>query len=126
MNFQAYKQYHELMNDTLSKLKPNVKALGIINSYGRLVECVGTKFEINKDRQDILFMEFALFNSMQQNFDEDFGQVHYNVFTRKNLKVVTFPGANNLLFFSVLAPEANPQQIVPSLLHSLQTDIIMA
>lgn len=126
MNFQAYKQNHELMNNALNELKPNVKTLGIINKHGRLVECVGTKFKIKKDKQDILFMEFALFNSMQQNFDQDFGQVHYNILTRKNLKVVTFPGSNNLLFFSILAPEANPQQIVPLLLHLLQTDIIIA
>ena len=69
MNFQAYKQNHELMNNALNELKPNVKTLGIINKHGRLVECVGTKFKIKKDKQDILFMEFALFNAVQGKFN---------------------------------------------------------
>ncbi len=66
--------------------------IGLINKQGNM-ENIHFKNEINltRERQEMFSMAHRLQNSMQNDFDYEFGSVHYTIIERENARFVSVP-----------------------------------
>jgi len=77
---------------------PGVELFGIVNKYGRMIDCWGKKdLEISKNKKDMFLMQVALCNSMQHDFNEEFGTVNFCVTHREKMEFVSFPLEENIV-----------------------------
>ena len=88
----------------ISKIDPKIRFTGLINNRGRLVAGgMVTKVKSLEDekKDEMLYMELALRVKMRQEFDADFGQVHFSLSYREKLIVMSFPMGKNVLLVSM-------------------------
>ena len=55
----------------------------------------------DEKKDEMLYMELALRVKMRQEFDADFGHVHFTLSYREKLIVMSFPMEKNILFVSM-------------------------
>ncbi len=69
-----------------------VEFIGLINKQGKM-ENIIFKNEINltKERKEMFSMAHRLQNSMQNDFDYEFGLVRYTIIDRENARFVSMP-----------------------------------
>ena len=90
--------------ESAKKADSKVRFAGVINSRGRLIAggMVSSKKALEDEKKDeMLFMELALRVKMRQEFDKDFGKVHFTLSYREKLIVMSFPFNKNVLFVSM-------------------------
>ena len=103
----------ELVSQKASIINPDVKLVGIINSRGRMTVSIGTgTIDMSEDQKRMFFMNSALRNSMQHDFDEDLGSVDYCMTQRGNTKYISVPTRNGSTILAVTKQDADHEELV--------------
>ena len=63
----------------------------IINKKGRIEAIYNNDMNMSKEKKEMFLMSLQLQNSMQSDFDDEFGQVNYTITERKNSRFVSIP-----------------------------------
>ncbi|MGI0006450.1 MAG: hypothetical protein ACREAR_00435 [Nitrosotalea sp.] len=80
-------------------LKQGVSCVGIISKNGRLDEIAyKDKLPFSKDKKEMFCMSIRLSNSMQRDFDTELQPVYYTVTERGNMKIVSIPVRERVMF----------------------------
>ena len=90
--------------ESAKKADSKVRFAGVINSRGRLIAggMVSSKKALEDEKKDeMLYMELALRVKMRQEFDADFGHVHFTLSYREKLIVMSYPIGKNVLLVSM-------------------------
>jgi len=96
-------------------LKNGVSCVGVINKNGRLDEMVcKDDLPLSKDQKEIFFMYIKLRSSMQMDFDVELQPVYYNITERGDVKIVTIPIGDKVVF-SLMDKTENHIQVVENL-----------
>jgi hypothetical protein len=70
----------------------NVEFVCIINKQGRIEQSIYKNgINISKEKNEMFSMSIQLQNSMQSDFDDEFGTVHYTITERENARFVSIP-----------------------------------
>jgi hypothetical protein len=70
----------------------------IINKQGRIEWSIyKNEINISKEKKEMLAMGVQLQNSMQSDFDGEFGTVHYTITERENTRFVSIPTLEGIL-----------------------------
>ena len=88
----------------IAKIDPKIRFSGLINHRGRLIAGgMVTKVQSLEDekKDEMLYMELALRVKMRQEFDADFGHVHFSLSYREKLIVMSFPMEKDVLLVSM-------------------------
>ena len=88
----------------IAKIDPKIRFSGLINHRGRLIAGgMVTKVQSLEDekKDEMLYMELALRVKMRQEFDADFGHVHFSLSYREKLIVMSFPMGKDVLLVSM-------------------------
>lgn len=82
-------------NDVFSKirllLKNEIRHLVVINNQGRIENISGNEIISSPQRKEMLGMSIRLLNSLQKDFDNEFGLINYMIIERKNLRFFLLP-----------------------------------
>ena len=96
-------------------IKDGVSCVGIINKNGRIDEMVcKDDLPLSKDKKEMFYMSTKLLSSMQNDFDAELQPVYYNMTERGNLKIVTIPIGDRVMF-SLMDKAENHIQVVENL-----------
>ena len=103
----------KLVSQKASIINPDVKLVGIINSRGKMTVSIGTgTIDMSEDQKQMFFMNIALRNSMQHDFDEDLGSVDYCMTQRGNTKYISVPARNGSTILAVTKQDADHEELV--------------
>lgn len=92
---------------------PGVELFGIVNKQGKMVDCFGKKdLELSKNKKDMFLMQIALCNSMQSDFNEEFGNVNFCVVHRAKMRFISFPISEGSIALAVIDKKTNYKTIV--------------
>ena len=81
-------------------LGDGIDFIGLISKNGRLVDCNHkNKLNLTTEQKEMFFMSCSLQQKMNQDYDEDFGQVKYSVTERENHRIITVPQDSDTLIF---------------------------
>lgn len=70
----------------------------LINKQGRIEQSVfRSGINITEDRKEMFAMGVQLQNSMQSDFDYEFGTVNYTITERENARIVSIPMRNGIV-----------------------------
>ncbi|MGI0065436.1 MAG: hypothetical protein ACREA5_06180 [Nitrosotalea sp.] len=103
-------------------LKRGVSCVGIISKNGRLDE-IACKDELpfSKDKKEMFCMSIRLSNSMQHEFDAELQSVYYTVTERGNMKIVSIPVGERVMF-SLMDKKKNHIRVIKNL-YDIVNDI---
>ncbi|WKT57669.1 hypothetical protein QVH35_10100 [Candidatus Nitrosotenuis chungbukensis] len=93
----------EIMCETIRKLDPKVRFVGLINDKGHLIAggmVEGKDTLEDKKKDEMLYLEAALRVKMRQEFDEELGPVRFAMSYRDKVLVMSFPMAREVLLVS--------------------------
>ena len=81
-----------------SLLEQGVEFIGLINKQGRM-ESTLFKNEMNltKEKKEMFLMGLRLQNTMQSDYDDEFGPVSYTITERENSKFVSIPSFPHII-----------------------------
>jgi hypothetical protein len=82
-------------------LGDGIDFVGLVTKNGRLVDCNKNSLNLSKEQKEMFFMSCSLQQRMNQDYDEDFGQVKYSVTERENHRIITIPQESDTLIFVV-------------------------
>ena len=88
----------------IAKIDPKIRFSGLINHRGRLIAGgMVTKVQSLEDekKDEMLYMELALRVKMRQEFDADFGHLHFSLSYLEKLIVMSFPMGKDVLLVSM-------------------------
>ena len=89
----------KVLIQTDSLLEKGVEYLAVINKKGRIEDAIyKNDINLNDERKQVFFLSILLHNSMQRDFDEEFGEVNYTMADRGNSKFVAIPTRDGILF----------------------------
>ncbi|MFI5416338.1 MAG: hypothetical protein ACHQXJ_03195 [Nitrososphaerales archaeon] len=81
-------------------LGDGIDFVGLITKNGRLVDCKNkNRLKLSKEQEEMFFMSCSLQQKMNQDYDEDFGQVRYSVTERENHRIIMIPQESDTLIF---------------------------
>ncbi len=107
-------------------LKYGVSCVGIINKNGRLDEIVcKDELPFSKDKKEMFCMSIRLSNSMQHDFDAELQPVYYTITERGNMKIISIPIGERIIF-SLIDKKKSHIQIIKnlySIVNNLETFI---
>jgi hypothetical protein len=70
----------------------------LINKQGRIEQSIfNNGIDITEDKREMFAMGLQLQNSMQSDFDYEFGTVHYTITERENARFVSIPTSTGVL-----------------------------
>lgn len=96
-------------------LKHGVSCVGLINRNGRLDQIVGRDdLPFSKDKIEMFCMSIRLSSSMQSDFNTELQPVYYNVTERRDMKIVSIPVGERIIF-SLMGKKKNHIQVVKKL-----------
>jgi hypothetical protein len=87
-------QHIILLNDEFlqDKLLEGTEFVCVINKQGRIEESIYKNgISISEDKKEMFAMVIQLQNSMQSDFDGEFGTVRYTITERENARFVSIP-----------------------------------
>ncbi|MDE1763593.1 MAG: hypothetical protein KGH88_05040 [Thaumarchaeota archaeon] len=78
----------------ISSIDDHIELVAIINNKGRVVEMVASDDGVNRDltshKREMLFMEFVLQESMNREYDDEFGKVKGLILQREKVLAFSF------------------------------------
>lgn len=81
-------------------LGDGIDFIGLVTKNGHLVECSNRKgLNLSKEQREMFFMHCSLQQRMNQDYDDDFGQVKYSLTERENSRIITIPQEADTLVF---------------------------
>ncbi len=104
-----------------SVINPGINLIGIINNKGRMIDSIGTGFlNVPKDKEEMFLMGIALLGAMQNDFNEDFGEVNYNITQRGRAKFISIPINNGNTILAIVNKDADHERIIADIKHMQQ------
>jgi hypothetical protein len=80
------------------KLLEGTEFVCIINKQGRIEESIYKNgINMSEEKKEMFAMVTQLQNSMQSDFDDEFGKVHYTITERENARFVSIPTHTGIL-----------------------------
>jgi len=79
-----------------------IEFVGLVTRNGRLVDYKsknGLKF--TDEQKEMFFMSVSLYQTMQQDYDDNFGAVRYTITERENYRIVTIPHGQDTLVIAM-------------------------
>ena len=79
-----------------------VEFVGLVTRNGRLVDYKsknGLKF--TDEQKEMFFMSVSLYQTMQQDYDDNLGAVRYTITERENFRIVTIPYGQDTLVIAM-------------------------
>src|SRR6185437_782163 len=79
-----------------------VEFVGLVTRNGRLVDYKsknGLKF--TDEQKEMFFMSVSLYQTMQQDYDDNFGAVRYTITERENYRIDTIPHGQDTLVIAM-------------------------
>jgi hypothetical protein len=77
-----------------------VQFVGLITKSGRLVAGeTKNNFNLSKEQMEMFLITCSLHQRMQQDYDENFGQVQFSVIERENFRIIMIPQGQDTLMF---------------------------
>ncbi|MGI0018481.1 MAG: hypothetical protein ACREA1_07215 [Nitrosotalea sp.] len=99
-------------------VKDGVSCVGLINKNGRLDEMVcKDDLPLSKDKREMFYMSIKFLSAMQRDFDAELQPVYYNITQRGDLKIITIPIGDRVVF-SLMDKAENHIQVVENI-HSI-------
>jgi len=90
-----------------------VDMFGIINKHGRMIDFWGKKgLSLPKERCDMFLMQIVLQNSMQKDFDDEFGNVSYCTTYRGKTKFIQFPFSDEKTVLIMASKRADDKTVI--------------
>ena len=81
-------------------LESGIEFVGLITKNGRLADCNDkNSLKLSKEQKEMFFMSCSFQQSMDQDYDNNFGQVKYTVTERENHRIITVPQGSDTLIF---------------------------
>jgi hypothetical protein len=68
--------------------------------------------KLSKDKEDIFLMQMALQNSMQRDFNDEFGTVKFHITQREKIKLICFPLTEDKIVLVVADKKTNTETII--------------
>ena len=93
----------EVLCDSIKKLDPMIRFVGLINNKGHLVAggmVEGKKTLEDTKKDEMLYMELALRVRMRQEFDSELGPVRFAMSYRDKVIVMSFPLQKEIILVS--------------------------
>lgn len=93
----------ETMCESVRKLDPKIRFVGLINDKGHLVAggmAEGKKALEDTKKDEMLYLELALRVKMRQEFDDELGPVKFAMSYRDKVLVMSFPIGKEVLLIS--------------------------
>ena len=93
----------EAMCESVRKLDPKIRFVGLINDKGHLVAggmAEGKKTLEDTKKDEMLYLELALRVKMRQEFDDELGPVRFAMSYRDKVLVMSFPIGKEVLLIS--------------------------
>lgn len=82
-------------NDIFAKIRllvgNEIRYLAMINKQGKIENIFGNEIVSSPQRKEMLGMSIRLQNSLQKDFDNEFGLANYTIIERKNLRFFLLP-----------------------------------
>ncbi len=104
-----------------SLINSGIHLIGTINNKGRMTDSIGTGFlNVPKDKEEMFLMGIALLGSMQNDFNEDFGKVNYNITLRGRAKFISIPINNGNTILAMANKDADHERIIADIKHMQQ------
>ncbi|WP_133121011.1 hypothetical protein [Candidatus Nitrosotalea bavarica] len=90
----------EAMHFDERMLGDGIDFVGLITKNGRLVDCNNkNSLNLSKEQKEMFFMSCSLQQKMNQDYDDDLGQVRYSVTERENTRIIIVPQESDTLIF---------------------------
>lgn len=82
-----------------SMLGDGIDFVGLVTKNGHIIDCnSGKNLNLSKEQKEMFFMHCSLQQRMNQDYDDDFGQVKYSVTERENSRIITIPQESDTNF----------------------------
>jgi len=109
------------LHQKASVINPGIHLIGIVNNKGRMVDSIGTGFlNVPKDKEEMFLMGITLLGCMQNDFNEDFGEVNYNITQRGRAKFISIPINNGNTILAIVNKDADHERIIADIKHMQQ------
>lgn len=83
-----------------SMLGDGIYFIGLITKNGNLTDCNNRNgLNLSKEQKEMFFMNCSLQQRMNQDYDNDFGQVKYSITERENNRIITITHESDTLIF---------------------------
>lgn len=77
-------------------LVPGVEFVGLVTGNGRLVDYRAKNgLRFTEEQKEMFFMSVSLYQTMQHDYDENFGAVKYTITERENFRIVSVPNGQD-------------------------------
>ncbi len=77
-------------------LVPGVEFVGLVTRNGRLVDYRAKNgLRFSEEQKEMFFMSVSLYQTMQHDYDENFGAVKYTITERENFRIVSVPNGQD-------------------------------
>lgn len=108
-----------------SFLEDGIEYIGIINKKGRLENFVCKKdIKLSVEKREMFCMGLQLQNSMQQDYDDEFGAVSYIVIERESSKIILIPTLSDTIL-AIINKELNHNEIINKIKSMMSSDILV-
>ena len=81
-----------------SLLENKIQCLSLINSQGKIENIFGDEVVSDPQRKEMLGMSIRLQNSLQRDFDDEFGLIDHIIIERENLRFFLLPHSSYVIF----------------------------
>ena len=88
-------EQNQQKNDVFAKIRSflenKIQYLSLINNQGKIEIIFGNEIVSDPQRKEMLGMSIRLQNSLQKDFDNEFGLIDYIIIERENLRFFLLP-----------------------------------
>jgi len=81
-------------------LGEGIDFVGLITKNGHLVDYGNiNSLNLSREQKEMFFMSYSLQQKMNQDYDDNFGQVKYTITERENYRIITVPKESYTVIF---------------------------
>jgi hypothetical protein len=106
---------NQQQNDIFAKIRSllgnEIQYLAMINKQGKIENIFGNEIVSNPQRKEMLGMSVILQNSLQQDFDGEFGSINYMIIERGNLRFFLLPYSSYVIL-AITNKHVKPMNII--------------
>ena len=104
-------QKNDIFGKVRSFLGKEIRYLAMINKQGKIENIFGIEIVSSPQRKEMFGMSIRLQNSLQKDFDNEFGLTNYTIIERKNLKFFLLPYLSYVIL-AITSKDVKPAHII--------------
>jgi len=104
-------QKNDIFGMVRSFLGKEIRYLAMINKQGKIENIFGIEIVSSPQRKEMFGMSIRLQNSLQKDFDNEFGLTNYTIIERKNLKFFLLPYLSYVIL-AITSKDVKPAHII--------------